>query len=81
MALNESKIPDLLSEPVNIKWEEGAPSPVASAFHTAVLYNGTIYVGGGACNDDDTFKININFIIQIQTSGMMLLTLHMHSLP
>ena len=53
MVLNESTIPDLLSRPVNIKWEEGAPAPVASACHTAVLYNGAIYVGGGVCDDDD----------------------------
>ena len=60
MVLNESTIPDLLSGPVNIKWEKGAPVPVASAFHTAVLYNGVIYVGGGACYDnDDEYKINI----------------------
>ena len=61
MVLNESTIPDLLSGPVNIKWEEGAPLPVVRAAHTAVLYNGAIYVGGGLCNDDndDMFKINI----------------------
>ena len=63
MILNESTIPDLLSGPVNIKWEEGAPAPVTSVGHTAVLYNGVIYVGGGACydNDDDhdEYKINI----------------------
>ena len=58
MVLNESTIPDLLSGPVNIKWEEGAPAPVASAGHTAVLYNGAIYVGGGVCDDDDDHKIN-----------------------
>ena len=60
--MNESTIPDLLSGPVNIKWEEGAPAPVASSYHTAVLYNGAIYVGGG-CSDhynlDDNYKINI----------------------
>ena len=63
MILNESTIPDLLSGPVTIKWEEGAPAPVASGFHTAVLYNGAIYVGGGMCsyddNDDDNYIINI----------------------
>ena len=60
MVLNESTIPDLLSGPVNIKWEEGAPVPVASVGHTAVLYNGAIYVGGGASYDnDDEYKINI----------------------
>ena len=59
MVLNESTIPDLLSGPVNIKWEEGAPAPVACAGHTAVLYNGAIYVGGGNFDDNDHFKINI----------------------
>ena len=60
MVWNESTIPDLLSGPVNIKWEEGAPAPVASVYHTTVLYNGAIYVGGGLCKDvHDLFKINI----------------------
>ena len=62
MILNEATIPDLLSGPVNIKWEEGAPGPVAIVGHTAVLYNGVIYVGGGVCDDDDdddSYKINI----------------------
>ena len=59
MVLDESTIPDLLSGPVNIKWEEGAPAPVASSFHTAVLYNGAIYVGGGLCGDNNPFEINI----------------------
>ena len=49
MVLKESTIPDLLSGPVNIKWEEGVPVPVATAGHTAVLYN----------DDDDIYKINI----------------------
>ena len=59
MVLNESTIPDLLSGPVNIKWVEGAPAPVATFLHIAVLYNGAIYVGGGMCDDNDLFKINI----------------------
>ena len=60
MVLNEFTIPDLLSGPVNIKWEEGAPVPIASAGHTAALYNGEIYVGGGLCDDDDgIYKINV----------------------
>ena len=60
MVLSESTIPDLLNGPVNIKWEEGAPAPVDSEFHTAVLYNGVIYVGGGVCDDhDNLFKINV----------------------
>ena len=56
MVLNESTIPDLLSGPVNIKWKEGAPAPVATVAHTAVLFNGSVYVGGGVCDyggDDD----------------------------
>ena len=65
--MNESTIPNLLSGPINIKWEEGAPAPVATVGHTAVLYNGAIYVGSGACDDDDdddddaddNYKINI----------------------
>ena len=60
MVLNESTIPNLLTGPVNIRWEEGAPAPVATASHTAVLFNGAVYVGGGACGDtDDNHKINI----------------------
>ena len=60
MVLKESPIPDLLSGPVNIKWEEGAPLLVATAFHTAVSFNGAVYVGGGVCdNRDDNSRINI----------------------
>ena len=60
MVLKESTIPDLLSEPVNIKWEEGAPLPFATAAHTAVLFNEAIYVGGGNYdNKDDQYRINI----------------------
>ena len=62
MVLNESTIPDVLSRPVNIKWEEGAPAPVTSVGHTAVLFNRSIYMGGGMCDDDndnDDCKINI----------------------
>ena len=60
MVLNEPTIPNLHTGPVNIKWEEGAPAPVATVAHTAVLFNGAIYVGGGAClNEDDRYRINI----------------------
>ena len=30
-----------------MKWEEGAPTPVGCASHTAVWLNGLVYVGGG----------------------------------
>ena len=45
--MKESTIPDLFSGPVNIKWEEGAPAPVARRNHSLVQLNGVIYVGGG----------------------------------
>ena len=58
--MKESSIPDLLSGPIKIKWEEGDPLPNATAVHTAVLFNGAIYVGGGMCDNlDDEFRINI----------------------
>ena len=58
--MKESAIPDLLSGPVNIKWEEGAPLPFVTVANTAVLFNEAIYVGGGYCdNEDDMYRINI----------------------
>ena len=51
MVLKESTIPDLFNGPINIKWEEGAPLPVAISSLTTVLFNGAIYVGGGICDD------------------------------
>ena len=60
MVLNEPAIPNLLTGPVNIKWEKGAPAPVATSVPTAVLFNGAVYVGSGMCyNVGDRFKINI----------------------
>ena len=32
---------------MNIKWEEGAPTPVGCWGHTAIWLNGVMYVGGG----------------------------------
>ena len=62
MVLNEPTIPNLLTGSANIKWEEQAPAPVATSVHRAVLCNGTIYVGGGACeNKDDICRINIYY--------------------
>ena len=37
---------------MNIKWQEGAPAPVKDAFHTAVLCNGKVYIGGGSISSD-----------------------------
>ena len=60
MVMNESTTPNLLTGPVNIKWEEGALAPVATSSHKAVLFNGAVYVSGGLCDDkDDMYKINI----------------------
>ena len=44
----------LFSGLVNIKWEEGAPAPVHTHSHTAMLYNGVLYVGGGKTIGDDS---------------------------
>ena len=56
-------MPDLFREAVNIKWKEVAPSPVATALHTAVLYNNAVYVGGGRTDSDDrhsgNFHVNV----------------------
>ena len=44
----ESTTPgDLFSEPVKIKWVEGARGPVSRQGHTAVWLNGVVYMGGG----------------------------------
>ena len=43
---------------MTINWEEKAPLPVAAAMHTAVLYNSTVYVGGGnSKHNDDCYKM------------------------
>ena len=40
-------MPDLFSEPVTIKWKEGACSPVECTGRVAVLFNDAVYVGSG----------------------------------
>ena len=35
------------AKPVNIKWEEGAPTSVDCCDHQAVWLNGLVYLGGG----------------------------------
>ena len=37
----------MLSGQLNIKWEEGVPAPVRRAYHTSVLLEGKVYIGGG----------------------------------
>ena len=32
---------------MNIKWQDGAPAPVKDGYHTAVLCDGKVYIGGG----------------------------------
>ena len=60
MVLKGFTIPNLPTGLVNIKWEEGAPAPVATSSHSVALFNGAIYMGGGVCVDkDDKYKINI----------------------
>jgi len=44
--LVQSPTPDLFSRPVIIKWQEGASAPVKDAYHTAVLHDGKVYIGG-----------------------------------
>lgn len=41
------ELPDLFSEPVKIKWKEGASSPVECTGRIAVLFNNAVYVGSG----------------------------------
>jgi len=39
--------PDPMSETLDIKWQGEACAPLKGAFHTAVLHEGKVYVGGG----------------------------------
>ena len=58
---------------MNIKWDQGAPAPVNRAGHSAVVYNGAIYVGGGWYGDDqyhyqvDIYHLNTNTWDSIDT--------------
>ena len=62
MVSNESTIPNLLSGSVKIQWKNGTSAPVGLLGLTAVLYDGAIYVGGGANEDEDddiAFRVDI----------------------
>lgn len=41
---------ELFSESMNIKWIEGAHAPIKCGYHSAVLYEGKVYIGGGYDN-------------------------------
>jgi len=43
----QSSASNLSNAPLSIKWQEGSPAPVSRAFHTAVLHDGKVYIGGG----------------------------------
>ena len=53
--------------------------------HTAVLYNGAIYVGGGVNkanqDDDDDDPFTVNIYHPDTNKWDTILTLHMHFLP
>ena len=59
--MKESTIPDWSSKLVNIKWKQGAPAPVTSGKYNAqaVVFNGTVYVGGGGSQENPHFRIDI----------------------
>ena len=52
-------MPDLYNRTVNIQWSKGAPLPVASEDHKAVVYNGAIYVGGGSDKNGPLFRVDV----------------------
>jgi len=61
--MKKSTIPDLSSGPVNITWKKGTPAPVTSGNYTAqaVVFNGTVYVGGGGSRTNPHFRIDIYY--------------------
>jgi len=46
---------------VNIKWEDGAPVPVVTKGHTAVLFEGAIYVGGGSGGGIFHYRLDVYY--------------------
>ncbi|XP_065885541.1 probable serine/threonine-protein kinase DDB_G0271402 isoform X2 [Dysidea avara] len=57
--LVQSPTPDLFSGPVNIKWQHGAPPPVEGVYHTGVLCDGKVYIGGGWDNILPSYRIDV----------------------
>ena len=58
--MNGTGVPDLINQPANITWEEGAPTPILSGKFVAqaVSLNGVVYVGSGGSMDDSHFRID-----------------------
>jgi len=54
-------MPDLYNRTVNIQWGKGAPAPVVSEDHKAVIYNGAIYMGGGSNKDGPLFRVDVYY--------------------
>jgi len=44
---------------VNFKWQEGAPAPVEGSFHTSVLLDGKVYIGGGKEPIGPSYRIDV----------------------
>ncbi|XP_065903064.1 influenza virus NS1A-binding protein homolog isoform X2 [Dysidea avara] len=52
--------PNLFAGPVTIKWKEGPPAPSSRMIHSAVMFNGSIYVGGGITEKEQaTYCVDI----------------------
>ena len=43
---------------MNIKWQHGAPTPVKRVYHTGVLCDGKVYIGGGTDNTGLSYRID-----------------------
>ena len=59
--IKKSAKPDLLSGTVNIKWEDGAPVPVVTKGHAAVLFGDAIYVGGGSGGGVFHYRLDVYY--------------------
>jgi len=44
---------------VNIKWQDGTPTPVKGVYHTAVLCDGKVYIGGGSDSEGPSYRIDV----------------------
>jgi len=56
--------PDIFIKPLKVEWQEVASLPVRRSAHTAVLLQGSVYVGGGyegrmAVKGKESYKLDI----------------------